>query len=219
MRTYGQYCSLAKALDLLGERWTLLIVRELLIRGPSRYTDLREGLPGIASNLLADRLRALEGAGIVSREEAPPPVATTLFRLTPRGEALKDAVYELGRWGTDLMTGGPAPGDVFRERWIALPVETYLSDGVAEGPPVRVEVRAGGEPVVIAAGVGEVRLESPGEHPPDAVLSGPPFALLGLLSGRLDLAAAEAVGLTCEGNRESVRRLLPVPEATLAAQS
>src|SRR5690242_12900964 len=83
MRTYRQYCGLARALDLVGDRWTLLIVRELLILGPSRYTDLRNGLPGIATNLLVDRLRELEEAGLVEREQAAPPVATALFRLTP----------------------------------------------------------------------------------------------------------------------------------------
>jgi DNA-binding HxlR family transcriptional regulator len=97
MGSYGEYCSLAKALDVVGDRLTLLIVRELTIRGPSRYTDLRNGLPGIATNLLADRLRELEQAGIVDREEAPPPVATTLFALTPRGEELRPAVEELMR--------------------------------------------------------------------------------------------------------------------------
>ena len=76
MRSYGQYCSIAKALDVVGDRWTLLIVRELLIRGACRYTDLKDGLPGIATNLLADRLRELESAGLIRREEAPPPVAT-----------------------------------------------------------------------------------------------------------------------------------------------
>src|SRR5690242_21611800 len=88
MRSYGEYCSLAKALDVVGERWTLLIVRELALRGACRYTDLRNGLPGIASNLLAHRLRELEKAGVITREDAPPPIATTLFRLTPRGEQL-----------------------------------------------------------------------------------------------------------------------------------
>src|SRR2546425_7044906 len=84
MRSYGQYCSLAKALDVIGDRWTLLIVRELLLRGACRYTDLRDGLPGIATNLLADRMRDLEEKGIVRRQAAPPPIATTLFQLTPR---------------------------------------------------------------------------------------------------------------------------------------
>src|SRR5271156_5649061 len=103
MRSYGQYCALAKALDVIGDRWTLRIVRELLIRGACRYTDLRHGLPGIATNLLAERLRELEQAGLVRREDAPPPIATALFSLTPRGEQLRPVVYELGRWGAPLM--------------------------------------------------------------------------------------------------------------------
>src|ERR1700759_2672001 len=114
MRSYGQYCSIAKALDVVGDRWTFLIVRELLLRGACRYTDLRAGLPGIATNLLADRLRELEAAGLVAREEAPPPVATTLFRLTPRGEAVQPVLDELGVWGVPIMAEGPAPEDEFR---------------------------------------------------------------------------------------------------------
>src|SRR5258706_4396309 len=105
MRTYDQYCSIARALDVIGDRWTLLIVRELLIRGPSRYTDLQYGLPGIATNLLADRVRELEDQGLIAREAAPPPVATTLFRLTPRGESLKVVLDALGQWGRPLMKG------------------------------------------------------------------------------------------------------------------
>ena len=85
MRSYDEYCALAKSLDVVGDRWTLLIVRELELRGACRYTDLRNGLPGIATNLLADRLRELESEGLVAREEAPPPIASTLFRLTPAG--------------------------------------------------------------------------------------------------------------------------------------
>src|ERR1041385_5860664 len=77
MRSYDEYCAIAKSLDVVGDRWTLLIVRELALSGPSRYTDLRNGLPGIATNLLAERLRDLELAGVITREDAPPPIATT----------------------------------------------------------------------------------------------------------------------------------------------
>src|SRR5947207_12707682 len=98
MRSYRQYCALARALDVVGDRWTLLIVRELGLRGPSRYTDLQYGLPGIATNLLADRLREMEEAGIVRRREAPPPVATALFDLTEPGEGLRPVLQALGRW-------------------------------------------------------------------------------------------------------------------------
>src|SRR5947207_3653412 len=117
MRTYDEYCAIAKSLDVVGDRWTLLIVRELALRGASRYTDLRSGLPGIATNLLADRLRELEAAGLIEREDAPPPVATTLFRLTERGAALEPVISELGRWGLPLMRDD-RPDDEFRGQWL-----------------------------------------------------------------------------------------------------
>src|SRR4029453_19587228 len=97
------HCAVARALDVVGDRWSLLIVRELLARGPSRYTDLRAGRPGIASNVLVERLRDLVDADIVAREYAPPPVAADLYRLTLRGEALEPVLYELGRWGGPLL--------------------------------------------------------------------------------------------------------------------
>src|SRR5579884_2350481 len=118
MRSYGQYCAVAKALDVIGDRWTLLIVRELLLRGPCRYTDLQHGLPGIATNLLADRLRELEQAGVIRREAAPPPVATTLFRLTSEGEELEPVIRALGRWGARFMPE-PDGEEQFRSHWLA----------------------------------------------------------------------------------------------------
>src|SRR3954471_23613538 len=99
MRSYAEYCAIAKSLDVVGDRWTLLIVRELALRGACRYTDLRNGLPGIATNLLADRLRDLERAGVGEGEGAPAPIAATLFRLTPRGEQLRPVLDDLMRWG------------------------------------------------------------------------------------------------------------------------
>src|SRR5213083_2971085 len=127
MRSYGQYCAVAKALDVVGDRWNLLIVRELLIRGASRYTDLRNGLPGIATNLLADRLRDLEAAGLVTREEAPPPIATTLFRLTERGAGLKPVLDELMRWGLPLMAE-QRDEEAVRSHWLAGALEVMLED-------------------------------------------------------------------------------------------
>lgn len=101
-REYGQFCPLAKALDVLGERWTLLIVRELLT-GPKRYTDLRQGLPGLATDLLAARLRELQKAGVVTQRDVPRPTPATVYELTERGRALKPAILELGRWGRPLL--------------------------------------------------------------------------------------------------------------------
>ena len=134
MRSYGQYCALAKALDVIGDRWTLLIVRELLIRGACRYTDLRNGLPGIATNLLAERLRELEEAGIIAREEAPPPVASTLFRLTPRGAALEGVIEQIARWGAPLLAAAPK-SDVYCGHWIAMPAR-HLRDHAPDQPPM-----------------------------------------------------------------------------------
>ena len=102
-RRCQENCPVANALDVIGQRWTLLIVHELLTREACRYTDLRAGLPGIATNLLATRLREMQEAGIVEREEAPPPIARTLYRLTPRGRALQPVLEELERWGVPLM--------------------------------------------------------------------------------------------------------------------
>jgi DNA-binding HxlR family transcriptional regulator len=209
MRSYGQFCSVAKALDVIGDRWTLLIVRELLLAGPSRYTDLRAGLPGIATNLLADRLRELEAAGVVAREEAPPPVANTLFSPTPRGERLRAVLDELGTWGVDYMAEGPAPGDAFRGRWLAWPVERFLHDSDPGGEPVSLELRTGEAPLLVEAGGGELHARPGPGTDPDAVLSGEPFPILALLSGRIDLAEARRRGVRLEGDERVLTRLQP----------
>ncbi len=208
MRSYRQYCALAKALDVVGDRWTLLIVRELLVRGPCRYTDLRNGLPGIATNLLAERLRELEQAGVVAREAAPPPVATTLVRLTPRGQALDAVVQELGGWGGPLLAR-PARNDTFRSHWLALPAAHCLRDHAPRRPPVTIEVRTGDEPLVLETLHGAVRARPGSALHPDAVVIGTPHVVVGLLTGRLDLAAARAAGLKYEGDPKTLRRMQP----------
>ena len=208
MASYGQYCGLAKALDIVGDRWTLLIVRELLGRGPLRYTDLRAGLPGIATNLLASRLRELEKAGIIRKEAAPPPIATSLFHLTPRGEALRPVILELGRWGVPLLADAPE-SDVFLGHWLAWPVELYLRDGEPDRPPIAIQLHAGDQPVVIETGDGAVRTRVGHAERPDAVLRGPRGLVVAALMGTLPLAQARAYGLHFEGDPETLRRLQP----------
>src|SRR2546423_1484713 len=122
MRAYAQFCGLSKALEIIGDRWTLLIVRELMAHRRCRYTDLQNGLPGIATNLLADRLRELEQAGIVQREQAPPPIATTLFSLTSRGEELEPVIFAIGKWGVPLLASA-SKSDAFRSHWLAFPAK------------------------------------------------------------------------------------------------
>jgi DNA-binding HxlR family transcriptional regulator len=204
MRSYGQFCSVAKALDVIGDRWTLLIVRELLAQGPSRYTDLRNGLPGIATNLLAERLRELEQAGIVVREQAPPPVATALFSLSPRGKQLKTVIDELGRWGMPLMAV-TTPEEEYRSYWLSMPVEQFLVD--RSELATTIEVRAGEQPMLIEARDDGVSTRPGTSEHPDAVLSGPPQLVLGLISGAIDHDDALARGLAFEGAPDALARL------------
>lgn len=199
MRSYGQQCAVAKALDVIGDRWSLLIVRELMIREACRYTDLREGLPGIATNLLADRLDDLEEAGIIVREAAPPPIATTVFRLTDRGRALEPVIAELGRWGAPLL-GRPSPKDVFRDYWVALPMRLYVRDKRPADPPLRIGIHAGSEALTLeTVGDGSVRVTAGFPAHPDATLDGPPHAVLKVLTGKLSFAHAKRHALSYSG--------------------
>jgi DNA-binding HxlR family transcriptional regulator len=209
MRTYDQYCSIARALDLVGDRWTLLIVRELIIRGPSRYTDLQYGLPGIATNLLADRLRELEADGLVTKEVAPPPVATTLFRLTQRGEALEPVLAALGRWGAPLLAG-PSGDVAFRSHWLKFPLQLYLSDHNPDADPATIEIRTGEQPMLVDVAEGVVRVHPGSAANPNATLSGTPSLILGLLVGMLDIETARARGLDIEGDIDTLHRVQPL---------
>lgn len=207
MRSYGQYCGLAKALDLVGDRWTLLIVRELLIREGCRYTDLLNGLPGIATNLLAERLKELEKNGIVYREEAPPPIATTLFHLTNRGKELEEAVLAIGRWGGPLLAGS-GKKDVVCSHWLVLPLKLYLRDREPESAPVRIEIHTGDEPLTIeTVGDGMVRARPGLASKADGRLTGTPKTILAFLTGKMSQEAARKSGVEYEGDAGALRRI------------
>jgi DNA-binding HxlR family transcriptional regulator len=212
MRSYGQYCSIAKALDVVGDRWTFLIIRELLIRGACRYTDLKNGLPGIATNMLSDRIRELESAGLIWREDAPPPVATTLFHLTETGAQLQPVLDALGEWGIRYMIE-PAEGDEFRGHWFAFPVSFFLHDRDPDGPPVSLELRAGNSPVVIEVSGGSVSMRPGTAAAPDLVLEGEPQLILALLSGHVGAAEVAGRGLRLSGDVGVLQRLVPEPAA------
>lgn len=206
MRSYDEYCAIAKSLDVIGDRWTLLIVRELILRGPSRYTDLRNGLPGIASNLLADRLRELEHAGVVTREDAPPPIATTLFHLTPRGEQLRPVLEDLTHWGLPLMSE-QKPRDAVQSHWLAWALELMLVDRQPDASPMTIELRIGDQPIVVEARNGYVHTRLGPADDPDATLSGPPRPTLGVLLGLLELTDAKAAGIKFQGDPAILERL------------
>src|SRR5687768_1862067 len=126
MRSYEQYCGLALTLDRVGERWTLLIVRELLT-GPKRYADLQHGLPGVPTNLLAARLKSMEGDGLVERRTLPRPAATAVYALSKSGEELAEPVQSLVRWGGRFM-GKRSRSQTFRPHWLAVALEALLRD-------------------------------------------------------------------------------------------
>jgi DNA-binding HxlR family transcriptional regulator len=199
MRSYDQYCSLARALDIVGDRWTLLVVRELLVR-PCRYADLQAGLPGIATNLLAERLRLLEDAGVVGRD------AQGRYELTGWGRRLAVPVRELARWGAPLMQR-KAETDAFRGSWFALPVAMMFGGTDPGRPDLAVEIRSEGETVSMVSKGGVVSFRPGPASRPDLVVSGPPDAIIGLLSGRLSAEAAAEHGVTILGDARNLDRL------------
>jgi len=202
VRSYGQYCALAKALDVIGDRWTLLIVRELLLRGACRYTDLKNGLPGIATNLLADRLRDLESAGVIERRDEG------RYALTPWGEGLHEPIYALGRWAGPLMQ---ERGDAaFRPQWLRHMVIARFEGSDPQRRDMVVEVRVeGGEPAALVSSAGRVHLVRGAAASPDVVLSGPPDGVAGLLGGRLSIAAAKSRGVKVGGDAARLAGLRP----------
>lgn len=208
MRSYQQRCGLAKALDVIGDRWTLLIVRELLIRGACRYTDLRSGLPGIATNLLADRLRAMEEAGIVTATAEAPPIAATLFRLTDRGRDLQESLLKLGQWGAPLLAKR-VKAEATQPHWLVLPLKLLLVDRARSDPKLSVELRVEHESIVIEADKGKIEVRLGTTALPDAIVSGKADPVLQLLSGRINFTAASEAGVRVQGQLQRIQRIIP----------
>jgi DNA-binding HxlR family transcriptional regulator len=186
-RTYGQYCGLARALDLVGERWALLVVRELLL-GPRRFTDLLAGLPGVSTNVLATRLRQLERAGVVARRTLPPPAASSVYELTGYGRAIEPAVAALGRWGAASL-GERQPGQPLRSHWLALALKAFFHGDRAAGPDrvYEVRLREGAFRLVVAGGGLEIAAGPAADA--DLVLEADDDLLVGVLAGQLDPGA------------------------------
>jgi DNA-binding HxlR family transcriptional regulator len=216
MRSYSQYCSVAKALDVIGDRWTLLLVRELLLQGGCRYTDLLAGLPGISTNLLGDRLRQLEANGLVSREAAPPPVATTLYQLTDAGRELEAVIRALGRFGARYMAEFSGTEE-FRSHWLAFPVSELLEDADPSGPPAVIEIRTGDRPAFIELSHGQTRTTFAAAQSPELILEGAAPFVLGVLTRQLTPADAEQLGLTIEGSTVVLQRLRYLGPAAVGA--
>jgi len=214
VKSYSHYCALARGLDVVGERWSLLIVRELL-GGPRRYGELAEGLPGIASNLLAERLRHLVGAGVVEHR------GDGRYALTVWGEGLREPLYALARWSAPVVMANPAGDDSFRAAWLTHPVAVIFEGVDARRPALIVAVRIGDEAATIESRGGKVTLR-PGQPPsPDIVLDGPPDVILGLLAGYLDPGAAARSGVVITGDARrlvGLRPYLPRPAKGMGSQ-
>jgi len=201
VRSYHQYCGLARGLDVIGDRWVLLIVRELL-NGPRRYGELLDGLPGVATNLLAERLRGMQADGIVMR------TGDDRYALTDWGEGLRDVVFAIGRWAYPLM-GAQEPDEAFRSHWIAHPVAALFPGVDPARPELTIEVRCGETPMTVRSHEGRVTTEPGSAAAPDLVLTGPPDATVGLLAHRIDAGEAKALGVAVTGDARLLRRLRP----------
>jgi DNA-binding HxlR family transcriptional regulator len=203
MRSYGQYCGLARSLEVVGDRWNLLIVRQLLV-APARYRDLIDGLPGIATNLLADRLRDLEASGVVERRLAGSG-SVVEYALTPWGAELRQPIESLIRWSTPLMARGP-DGDSFRPEWLALAVPALLDTRVEVRPSATVGLEIGGQLFELRATRSGFEVGPHDRGDLDATVRADPAYVLGLAAGALTLSDARALGLVEIDGDESVVR-------------
>lgn len=204
-KRYDQYCPVAHALDLVGERWALLIVRELM-HGPKRYTDLVEHLPGIGTNILAGRLRDLEACGVVAKRKLPPPAASRVYELTEYGRGLKAVMRELSLWGL-VSLGPPTAEDELYPGWLENALDILLTP---VAPPGRFEFRIGDETASIVDGVAQ---NGPVDEP-DVVVEGDAQGLYYLFVER------RLGGVKVEGDRALFEQLLDAaPRPTEPATS
>jgi DNA-binding HxlR family transcriptional regulator/putative sterol carrier protein len=205
-RTYGDPCGIARALDVVGERWALLVVRELLL-GPKRFTDLRAGLPNLSPDVLSQRLRELEANGIVRRGTLAPPAGSKVYELTERGSELEPVVLTLGRWGSRAPFP-PDPKEIGVDSTI-LALKTTLNSEAAEGLELEVELRLREQSFRVRVEGGTIEIARGSGPDPDATLSSSPGTLAALLWQGLDLAEAEQSGSAeVEGDRRTLKRLL-----------
>jgi len=205
-KSYDHYCALAKALDLVGERWTLLVVREL-IEGPKRYTDLQEGIPGIATDMLAARLKTLEEAELVERRVLPPPAASTVYELTPLGHGLEPTIRELGRWGLHLL--GKRKGEAFRVQWSSIWFRIMFRPERFEGSPLVVQFELSGEPIHVRMADGAIETAVGPAADPDVVIAGDVATLSRAAHDREFAKEAAAKGkMRTTGTKENVKRAL-----------
>ena len=191
-RSYDQYCAVARGLDVIGDRWTLLLVRDLLL-GPKRYKDLLSGLPGIGTNLLADRLKELEAAGLIEHTVLPPPAGSAVYQLTETGQSLETVMTALGRWGARFL-GPPKKTDVMVPRAYFVAMRGVFNPEPAAGITLTYEVRIGDLVFEVRVADGRLTTREGAVRNPDVVLSMEVETLNALMFHTLTPAAALASG-------------------------
>jgi DNA-binding HxlR family transcriptional regulator len=206
-RDYEQYCGLATGLDVVGERWTLLIVRELLF-GPKRFTDLEEGLPGIPPSLLSARLKELQSARLLTREVLPPPAGSTVYRLTEAGKALEDVLYPLARWGVRYGRR-PRKSDAARPEWAVFAFHSLFRPEAAEGVHDVYELRLPDGTFRLAVDDGVLEVGGASSSGADVTFAGDMTTVLFTLMGRIPVEEAMRTGgLEVQGEPKTIDRLL-----------
>jgi DNA-binding HxlR family transcriptional regulator/putative sterol carrier protein len=217
MRTYGDGCGIAHGLDLVGERWALLVVRELLL-GPKRYTDLRKGLPNASPNVLSERLRELERTGIVKRSKLPPPAGSRVYELTDWGRELEGIVISLGRWAA-RSPSQPRDAPIGVDS-IVLALRALFDPDAAKGLRASYELRLGEDRFRIEVADDEIEVARGGPDQADATIDADPGTLDAVLWDGRPLADALRSGeIRIEGDTAAVERLvrlfpMPNPAAT-----
>jgi DNA-binding HxlR family transcriptional regulator/putative sterol carrier protein len=203
---YQQYCALARALDVIGDRWTLLIVREL-VPGPRRFTDLLEGLPGVSRNLLTERLRDLERDDIIARKELPAPAARLAYELTADGRDLADATVPLIGWGARRL-GHRQPDESFRPRWSAVAMAGLADREAAKGVNETYQYLVGDSAFHFTVDDGSIQVHDGPAHEPAVLVTTDEKTYADLASGKITAASAASAGaLTFSGDAQATQRL------------
>jgi DNA-binding HxlR family transcriptional regulator len=217
-RTYRQYCPLARTMDILGERWTVLMIRELLL-GPRRFKDLLEALDGMGTNLLSERLKMLEAEGLAQRRTLPAPAGSAVYELTERGRGLEPAMVELARWGVESL-GKPREGEAFRPSWLALTLKATFNAELARGVHEVYEFRV--DDTVFHARVddGHLTITDGEAQRPDLVFAANAETFVAVGSRRVSpLDAVRRGKLKAEGPPESLLRCVEILGLPMPAQS
>jgi DNA-binding HxlR family transcriptional regulator len=207
--SYDQFCAVARAAEVIGERWTLLIVRELLL-GPKRYSDLKARLAPIAPGVLNGRLRALENHGVIERRDVGPPTPARLFQLTEAGQALEPAMTELLKWGSRYLFP-MREGERFEPEWFGMVLKTYARREPVPEVTLALELRCDGQSAVyrLSGGRQGTSVSTSNDGAAQATVSAEPAPMLGLISGRLGHDAAAQQGLAHFEGDLAAAALLP----------